>query len=151
MNILEESRCEAELSLLLDICTCGLNIVHSSFQHGEKASNLGAKKCLNVMFKIIDESPSRADYGKLTSSFLSLNLINLVEIPDSCEKWLHNLLQKLVDGRLVTLSLVDNAKKEFQKVICDVFRENKALYRNYKISSHNLDEFYMEYLKDSIR
>ena len=34
-----------------------------------------------------------------------LNPINLAEIPDTCEKRFHNLLQKLVDGKLITYLL----------------------------------------------
>ena len=79
-----------------------------------------------------------------------LNPINLAEIPDTCEKRFHSLLQKLVDARLITSLFADEAKSEFHKFINDVVRENKALFRNYDIKSFNLDGFFMDYLKDSI-
>ena len=80
-----------------------------------------------------------------------LNHINLAEIPDTCEKRFHNLLQQLVDGKLITSLFADEAKREFQKFVSDVVRESKVLFCNYDIKSFNLDGFYMEYLKDSIR
>ena len=47
----------------------GLHIFHNSFQHGEKACNLGVKKLLNNLFKIFGEgTPRLVDYEKLTSS-----------------------------------------------------------------------------------
>ena len=58
---------------------------------------------------------------------------------------------KIVKWQASHIFLADDAKKEFQKFIRDGARENKALFRNYNINSHNLDEFYMEYLKDSIQ
>ena len=39
LDLLKESRHEAELNKLLDIDTCGLHIVHNAFQHGKKESN----------------------------------------------------------------------------------------------------------------
>ena len=80
-----------------------------------------------------------------------LNPINLREIPDSWQKSFHNLLQKFVNGKLVTSFLVDDANKEFQKFISNVARENKALFRNHYINSRNLGKFYVQYLKDSIQ
>ena len=63
LELLKESRREAELNELLDIGTCGLHIVHNVFQHGEKTSNWNAKKHLSAMSKIFQKSPSRqADF-----------------------------------------------------------------------------------------
>ena len=78
------------------------------------------------------------------------NPISRTEIPGTCEKWFHNILQKLVDGKLITSFFADEAKKEFHKFSSDVVRENKALFRNYDVKAFNLDGFYMEYLKYSI-
>ena len=35
LNIFEENRRDTELKPLLDIGTCGLQIFHNSFEHGE--------------------------------------------------------------------------------------------------------------------
>ena len=69
----------------------------------------------------------------------SFNPVNLAEIRNSSEKWFHNLLQTLVGSKLVTYSLADDEKKEFQKFMHDVVRENKTLFRNYNINSQNLE------------
>lgn len=63
----------------------------------------------------------------------------------------YNLLKILVDGKIVTSFTADDENKGFQKLIRDVVKENKALFRNYNINSHSDDEFYMEYLKNSIQ
>ena len=79
-----------------------------------------------------------------------LSSINLVVIPDTCEKRFLNLLQKLVDRKLITSLFAEEAKKEFHRFASDVVRENKEIFRNYNARPVNLDWFYMEYLKDSI-
>ena len=58
-------------------------------------------------------------------------------------------MQKLVDCKQITSSLADKAKREFRKFKSNIVRENKAIFRNYDIDKNRLDEFYMEYLKDS--
>ena len=49
-----------------------------------------------------------------------LNLINLAEISYTCEKQFHSLLQKLVDGKLITSLFTIEAKREFHKFVSDV-------------------------------
>ena len=44
LELLKEGRLEAEVNEVLDIGTCSLHIVHSTFQHAEKASNWNVKK-----------------------------------------------------------------------------------------------------------
>ena len=53
------------------------------------------------------------------------------------DKWFHNLLQKLVDGKLITSLFADEAKREFHKFVSEVC-ENKALFWN-----HDVRSFYM--------
>ena len=108
-----------------------------------------AKGCMSTLCNhIFAKSPWISLFAHSAGSF---SLINLTEIPDSCEKWFDKPIQKLVDDKLGTSSLVDDEKKELQKFIRDVVRENEALFRNYNIASHNLQEFFMEYLKGSIQ
>ena len=75
-----------------------------------------------------------------------MNPINLAEIPDTCEKQFHNLLQKLNDGKLNTSLFAD----KFHKFVSDFVRKKKVLFCNYDVKSFNLHGFYMEYLKYSI-
>ena len=79
-----------------------------------------------------------------------LNPISLVEILDTCEKGVHSLLQKLVDGKLITSLFADEAKRELHKFLSDAVPINKTLFHNYDVKSFNLDGFYMAYLKDSL-
>ena len=72
-------------------------------------------------------------------------------MPESSEWRFHNLLQKLVDCKQIKSSLTGKAKQEFRKFKSNIVRENKAIFRNYDIDKNRLDEFYMEYLKDSIQ
>ena len=53
----------------------------------------------------------------------------------------YNFLQKMIDVKLVTSSLAGDARKEFEKFMRDFVRENKALFRNYDINSHNFNRF----------
>ena len=62
LNLLAETREEEQRSILVDLGTCGLHILHNGFQHGGKTSGWELKSLLNVMFKIFDESSAmRAD------------------------------------------------------------------------------------------
>ena len=96
---------------------------------------------------ILTRSPSTSYF---VSAACGLNPISVAEIPDTCEKRFHNLLQKLVDGKLITSIFADEAKREFHKFVINVVRKNKAVFRNYDVKSFNLDGFYMDRLKDSI-
>ena len=96
---------------------------------------------------ILSKSPFTSYF---TRADCCLNPINLAGIPDTSEKRFLNLLQKLVDGKLVTSLFAGKAKREFHKFVSDVFRENREVFRSYNVSSLNLDGFYMEYLKNSI-
>ena len=69
LELLNESRHEAELKELLDIGTHGLHIAHNAFQHGKKASNWNVKKHLSTMSRIFHESPlMQTDFEMFTSS-----------------------------------------------------------------------------------
>ena len=108
-----------------------------------------AKKFVCTLFNhIIEKSPLNSYFSRLA---WSLNPINLAEIPESSGRRFHNLLQKLVDCKQITSSLADKAKQEFRKFKSNNVRENKAIFRNYDIDKNLLDEFYMEFLKDSTR
>ena len=96
---------------------------------------------------ILSKSPFTSCF---TRADRCLNPINLAVIPDTSEKRFLNLLQKLVDEKLVTSLFAAEAKREFHKFVSDVFRENRELFRSYNVRSLNLDGFYIEYLKDSI-
>ena len=111
------------------------------------AFKVEVKKFLSALSNhIIEKSPLNSYFARLVRS---LNPINLAEIPESSERRFYNLLQKLVDCKQITPSLTDKAKQEFRKFKSNIFRENKAVFRNYDIDKNRLDEFYMEYLKYS--
>ena len=111
------------------------------------AFKIKAKKKVCVLCNhIIEKNPLNSYFARLARS---LNPINLAEIPESSERRFHTLLQKLVDCKQITSSLADNTKQEFRKSKSNIVRENKAIFRNYGIHKNHLDEFYMEYLKDS--
>ena len=78
------------------------------------------------------------------------NPINLSVISDTYEKRFHNLLQKFVDGKLITSLFADETKSEFHKFASDVVRKNKALFRSYDVKPFNIDGCYIEYLKYNI-
>ena len=69
LELLKESRREAELKELSDIGTHGLHIAHNAFQLGKKASNWNVKKHLSTMSRIFHQSPLvQGDFEKFTSS-----------------------------------------------------------------------------------
>ena len=69
LSILEEKRKDENLSVLLDLGTCGLHTVHNSFKHGESASGWKMKKMMSSLYKIFHESPSRrADYKQISGA-----------------------------------------------------------------------------------
>ena len=111
------------------------------------AFTVEAKKFVSTLCnQIIEKSPLNSYFACLARS---LNSINLAEMPESFERRFHNLLKKLVDCKQIKSSLADKAKEEFRKFKSNIFRENKAIFRNYDIDKNRLDEFYMAYLKDS--
>ena len=107
-----------------------------------------AKQFASTLCNHILSKSSFTSYFALAARCLSS--ISLVVIPDTCEKRFLNLLQKLVDRKLITSLFAEEAKKEFHRFASDVVRENKEIFRNYNARPVNLDWFYMEYLKDSI-
>ena len=107
------------------------------------AKQFVSTRCTNILSK----SPLISYFARAARC---LNPISLAEIPDTCEKRFHSLLQKLVDARLITSLFADEAKSEFHKFINDVVCENKALFCNCDINFFNLDGLFMDYLKDSI-
>lgn len=70
LDILNKARSNAHVcKKLLDLCTCGLQVIYNAFKHGKNKSTWDIKNLLSVMYKIFRESPSRrADYEKLTSA-----------------------------------------------------------------------------------
>ena len=107
-----------------------------------------AKQCVFTLCNhILSKSPL---ISYVTHATHCLNPINLAKIPDTSEKRFHNLLQKLVDGKLIASLFADKAKREFHKFVNDVVHENKVSFCNYHVKSFNLDRFYKDYLKDSI-
>ena len=62
LKILGEKRRDENLTMLIDLGTCGLCIVHNAFKHGEVASGWKMKKLMSSLHKMFEESPShRAD------------------------------------------------------------------------------------------
>ena len=60
---------EKELDLLMDLCTCGLHVVHGSMKAGAKAGEWELQKLLKAMWQLIhDASARRAMYKNITES-----------------------------------------------------------------------------------
>ena len=108
------------------------------------------KRLYEVSFAI-KVTDSKANAFKVEAKkFVSTLCNHIIEkSPESSERRFHNLLQKLVDCKQIKSSLTGKAKQEFRKFKSNIVRENKAIFRNYDIDKNRLDEFYMEYLKDS--
>lgn len=73
LDIFNEARSDVHVDKkLLDLGTCRLHIIYSTFKHSENESTWDIKNLLSVMYNIFHESPSRrADYEKLTSAPLA--------------------------------------------------------------------------------
>ena len=98
-----------------------------------------AKQFVSTLYNhILSKRPLTSYFARAARC---LNPINLAEISDTREERFHNLLQKLVDGKLITSLFADEAKREFRKFISDVVRENKSFFRDYDVKSFNLMGF----------
>ena len=68
LKILADCHEEEDLIQLIDIGTCSLHVLHSSFKHGEEASKWRLEKS-SFMHNIFHESQSRrADYENITNA-----------------------------------------------------------------------------------
>ena len=69
LSMLNEERKNNELSMLIDIGTCGLHTINNSLQTGAKATDWNLKKLMSSMFHIFHESPSRSsDYERMAEA-----------------------------------------------------------------------------------
>ena len=57
LGLLNEHRCDHELSRLINIGACGLYTIHNSLKHGENSSGWKLNKLLHSMYKIFEEAP----------------------------------------------------------------------------------------------
>ena len=57
LKVLTEKHNDEELKQLIDLGTCGLQIAHNAFKHGEKVSDWQLKKLMSSMSKIFHEAP----------------------------------------------------------------------------------------------
>ena len=73
LELLAESRVEAEIPSLINIDSCGIHVMHGAFKTGTKASGWGVSKILKALARLFLDSPARrADYVEMTGSSLFL-------------------------------------------------------------------------------
>ena len=71
MELLVESRVEAEIPSLINIGSCGIDVMYAAFKTGAKASGWGVSKILKALARLFLDSPARrADYVEMTGSSL---------------------------------------------------------------------------------
>ena len=71
LELLVESRIEAEIPSLINIGSCGIHVIHGAFKTGAKASGWGVSKILKALARLFLDSPARrADYVEMTGSSL---------------------------------------------------------------------------------
>ena len=69
LELLAESRLEAEVPSLINIGNCGIHVMHGAFKTDAKASGWGVSKILKALARLfLDSSDGRADYVELTGS-----------------------------------------------------------------------------------
>ena len=54
-------------------------------------------------------------------------------------------------NRMLQKCSVDEAKHEFSNFLNQMLRENKVIFREYDIDANRLDDFFMGYLKETVR
>ena len=69
LDIVREDRKDKSQKPLLEIGTCGLDVIHGSIKHSGNANGWTIDKILSAMYKIFDQYSSlRADYENVTKS-----------------------------------------------------------------------------------
>ena len=71
LELLAESRVEAEIPSLINIGSCGIHVMHGAFKTGAKASGWGVSKIMKALARLFLDSPARwADYVEMTGTSL---------------------------------------------------------------------------------
>ena len=71
LELLTESRVEAEIPSLINIGSCGIHVMHGAFKTGTKASGWAVSKILKALARLFLDSPVRgADFVEMTGSSL---------------------------------------------------------------------------------
>ena len=108
-----------------------------------------AKNFLSTLCnQILEKSSLNSYFARCTGS---LSPLYLAEAPESSEKYFSGLLSKLVEFKQIKPSTADVEKEEFSHFVRFVVRENKVYFSEYNFDRDCLDEFYMRYLKGTIR
>ena len=108
-----------------------------------------AKKLLSTLCNHIREKSLLNSYFARCTR--SLSPLYLAKVPESIEMYFSGLLSKLVEYKQIKPSEADVVKEGLNHFVRFDVRENKVYFSEYNFDSDCLDEFYMRYLKATIR
>ena len=108
-----------------------------------------AKKILSTLCNHIREKSLLNSYFARCTR--SLSPLYLTKVPESIEMYFSGLLSKLVEYKQIKPSEPDVVKEELNHFVRFDVRENKVLFSEYNFDSDCLDEFYLRYLKATVR